>query len=146
MSTARPTSPADWNKQLIDHFRANNGKVTEGYFAGRQLLLLTTTGAKSGRPSTTPLAFTRDDGHIVIVASKGGAPSHPAWYHNLVANPIVTVEADGETFKARATPVHDQAERRRLYDQHSDLHQGFAEYESKTTRQIPVILLDRIPD
>ena len=138
------TSRSAWNHGLIDDYRAN-GTVTQGPFVGRQVLLLTTTGVKSGEPRTTPLVYTTDGDRIVIVASMGGAPNHPFWFNNLVAEPIVTVELGGETFNAKAT-VATPAERRRLYDQHAELHPSFKDYEQKTTREIPVILLDRIAD
>jgi deazaflavin-dependent oxidoreductase (nitroreductase family) len=136
------TSPNDFNQSLIEEFRANDGKVT-GVFAGRPLLLLTTTGAKSGRPRVSPLVYTTDGDRIVTIASKGGAPTNPDWYHNLVANPFVTVELPGETFQARATVIEGE-ERQRLYDAQAALMPGFAEYQQKTTRQIPVVVLERI--
>jgi deazaflavin-dependent oxidoreductase (nitroreductase family) len=136
------TSPNDFNQSLIEEFRANDGKVT-GVFAGRPLLLLTTTGAKSGRPRVSPLVYTTDGDRIVTIASKGGAPTNPDWYHNLVANPTVTVELPGETFQARARVVEGE-ERQRLYDAQAALMPGFAEYQQKTTRQIPVVVLERI--
>jgi deazaflavin-dependent oxidoreductase (nitroreductase family) len=136
------TSPNDFNQSLIEEFRANDGKVT-GVFAGRPLLLLTTTGAKSGRPRVSPLVYTTDGDRIVTIASKGGAPTNPDWYHNLVANPTVTVELPGETFQARATVIEGE-ERQRLYDAQAALMPGFAEYQQKTTRQIPVVVLERI--
>jgi deazaflavin-dependent oxidoreductase (nitroreductase family) len=136
------TSPNDFNQSLIEEFRANDGKVT-GVFAGRPLLLLTTTGAKSGRPRVSPLVYTTDGDRIVTIASKGGAPTNPDWYHNLVANPVVTVELPGETFQARATVIEGE-ERQRLYDAQAALMPGFAEYQQKTTRQIPVVVLERI--
>jgi deazaflavin-dependent oxidoreductase (nitroreductase family) len=133
---------SDFNQALIDQIRANHGQVSEGYFAGRQVLILTTTGAKTGETRESPLAYSRDGSDLVIVASMGGGPSNPAWYHNLVANPRVKVEANGETFEATAEVV-DPVERRRLYDQHADLHVGFKDYEAKTSRVIPVIRLKR---
>lgn len=132
----------DFNQSLIAEFRANGGKVT-GVFAGRPLLLLTTTGAKSGQPRTMPLVYTTDGDRLVVIASKGGAPSHPAWYHNLVANPVTTVELPGETFRARAS-VAEGEERQRLYDAQAALMPAFADYQRKTTRQIPVVVLERI--
>ncbi len=132
----------DFNQNLINEFRANNGIVT-GTFAGRPLLLLTTTGAKSGQQRTTPLVYTKDGDNLVIIASKGGAPTNPAWYHNLLANPIATVELPGETFQARAR-VAEGEERDRLYNAQAALMPAFAEYQQKTTRQIPVIVLERI--
>jgi deazaflavin-dependent oxidoreductase (nitroreductase family) len=135
---------ADWNKGLIDDLRAHDGQATSGMFVGRPMIILTTTGAKSGRRRSTPLTYSRDGDRYVIVASQGGASSHPAWYHNLEADPHVTAEVGGETFQARAT-VADEPERRRLYDQHAESHPGlgFKGYETKTTRVIPVIMLER---
>lgn len=132
----------DFNQNLIDEFRANNGTVT-GVFAGRPLVLLTTTGAKSGQQRTTPLVYTKDRDNLVIIASKGGAPTNPAWYHNLLANPVATVELPGDTFQARAR-VAEGAERERLYDAQAALMPAFAEYQQKTNRLIPVIVLERI--
>jgi len=140
--TMSPPSRAAWSHALIEDFRAH-GKVTQGPFVGRQLLLLTTTGWKTGEPRTAPLAYTTDGDRIVIVASMGGAPVHPFWFTNIEQHPIVTVELGHETFQARAT-IADSAERRRLYDQHAELHPGFKEYEAKTTREIPVVILDRL--
>jgi deazaflavin-dependent oxidoreductase (nitroreductase family) len=133
-----------FNDDLIAHFRKNRGVVTEGPFAGRDLLVLTTTGAKSGKPRTHPLVYTRDGGRYVIIASKGGAPTHPAWYHNLRAHPVVIVEVGSEEFRAKATPVARGPERRRLYDQHAAINPGFKTYEQKTDRVIPAILLERV--
>jgi deazaflavin-dependent oxidoreductase (nitroreductase family) len=139
----------DWTSMEQDLFtqvRTGDGSVTRGYFAGRQVLLLTTTGAKSGETRTTPLVYSHEGDTVVIIASKGGSPTHPGWYHNLVANPVVTVEAAGETWQARAVMVTDETERRRIYAQHAELHASFTEYEAKADgRVIPVILLERIP-
>lgn len=132
----------DFNQQLIDEFRANGGRVG-GPFADRPLLLLTTTGAKSGQRRTMPLVYTTDGDRIVIIASKGGAAMNPAWYHNLRANPLVTVELPGETFEARAeVTVGD--ERTRLFNQQAALMPAFADYQRNTTREIPVVVLRRI--
>jgi deazaflavin-dependent oxidoreductase (nitroreductase family) len=128
---------------LIDDFRAHGGRITEGFFTGRPILLLTTIGARTGMRRTTPLIYTRDGERYVIVASKGGAPHNPAWYHNLLAHPRPTVEVGAETFEAEATVVTDPAMRRRLYDQQVAVLPSFAEYEHKTSRQIPVVLLMR---
>jgi deazaflavin-dependent oxidoreductase (nitroreductase family) len=134
---------SDWNTSLIEDMRAHGGHPSSGPFLGRQVLILTTTGAKTGQRRETPLAYSIDGDRIVIVASKGGAPSHPAWYHNIVANPAVTVELNGERFSATATVVGAD-ERRRLYDAHAALHPSFGEYEAKTGgRVIPVIVLQR---
>ncbi|OLC52758.1 MAG: cell entry protein [Chloroflexi bacterium 13_1_40CM_4_68_4] len=130
-----------FNDRLMADFRAHRGKVTSGPFVGRDLLLLTTKGAKSGRERTTPLAYTRDGKRYVVVASKGGAPTNPAWYHNLRAHPAVTIEVGDKTLKAKATPLTG-AERRRLYDQHAVKLPAFSDYEKRTKRQIPVIVLD----
>ncbi len=133
------SGPTNYNQVVIEQFRANGGKVN----GPNQLILLTTTGAKSGQPRTTPVAYSTDGDRLVIVASKGGAPTNPDWYYNLLANPVVTVETGTETFQARASVV-DEPERTRLYDQHAALMPGFAEYPKKTTRQIPVVILTRI--
>ena len=130
-----------FNENLIAEFRANGGKVS-GMFAGAPLLLLTTTGAKSGQLRVAPLAYTRDNGRLVVIASKGGAPTNPDWYHNLRANPDVTVEIGGETFPARAS-VPEGTERDRLFDQMAAKMPNFAEYQRHTTRRIPVIVLER---
>ena len=135
------SNPNDFNRQVIEEFRANGGKVG-GPFAGSPMLLLTTTGAKSGQPRTTPLVYTTDGDRIVVIASKGGAPTNPDWYRNLVANPVATVERGDEKFPVRAV-VTEGEERQRLFDQQAALMPGFADYQKKTTRQIPVVLLER---
>ena len=132
----------DFNQRIIEEFRANQGKVT-GQFAGAALLLLTTTGAKTGRALTKPLAYTKDGDRIVLIASFAGAPKNPAWFNNLVANPVVTVELGAERFQARAT-VTSGTERQRLYDNQAKQMAIFVEYQKKTTRQIPVVVLERI--
>ena len=134
---------ADFTTALVADFRANHGKVTSGPFLGRNLLLLTTTGAQSGEPRLAPLVYSRDGDRIVIVASKGGAPTHPAWYLNLLANPVVTVEVGGETFQARASVV-EGGERDRLYAAHAAENPSFHDYARRTTRVIPVVRLDRV--
>jgi deazaflavin-dependent oxidoreductase (nitroreductase family) len=135
--------PPGFDQDIIEQFRANRGRILRGPFAGRTLLLLTTTGARSGRPLTKPLGFTRDGDRYVVIASKGGSPTHPAWYHNLVANPRVTVEVGQERFEARAS-VAQGAERERLYAQQAAQIPVFAEYQRMTTRQIPVVVLERV--
>jgi deazaflavin-dependent oxidoreductase (nitroreductase family) len=132
----------DFNQKIITEFRANQGKVG-GQYANRPLLLLTTTGAKSGKTYTHPLAYTKDGDRLVVIASFGGAPKNPSWYHNLVAHPEVTVEVGSERFQARAT-VATGEERQRLYDRQAEQIPAFAEYQKKTKRQIPVIVLTRI--
>jgi deazaflavin-dependent oxidoreductase (nitroreductase family) len=135
---------ADYTSKFIEDLRAHDGQASSGMFVGRPMIILTTTGAKTGLRRTTPLVYSRDGDRYVIVASKGGAPTSPGWYHNLVADPHVTAEIGGKTFEATATVV-DEPERRRLYDNHIATHTGldFAGYEKKTTRVIPVIVLER---
>lgn len=129
----------DFNKKVIDEFRANQGKVG-GQFKGMPLLLLTTRGAKSGISRTNPLAFIRDGDRYVIIASFAGAPKNPPWYHNLVANPIVRVEVGGQSFDARAEVVKEP-ERSALYQKVEAAMPVFSEYKRKTQRSIPVIAL-----
>ena len=131
------------NASVLEEFRANAGKVLTGRFAGRTLILLTTTGARSGQPRTVPLSFTRDGDNYVIIASKAGSATHPDWYHNLVRNPIVTLETGGETFQAQAR-VAEGAERERLYEAQAALMPNFAEYQRRTARKIPVVVLERL--
>ena len=133
----------EWNKKIIEEFRANDGKVG-GQFANSSLLLLHTTGAKSGLPRINPVAYTTDGDRYVIIASKGGAPTNPDWYYNLVANPKVKVEVGTEQFQARAT-VPAELERIQLYDKMATVYPGFADYQRKTSRTIPVVVLTRQP-
>lgn len=130
-----------FNRNLIDEFRNNQGKVT-GIFERAPLLLLTTTGARSGRPFTTPLVYSTDGDRLVVIASKGGAPTSPDWYHNVVAHPKVTIELPGERFEATAS-IAQGAERDRLYQAQAALMPNFADYERNTTRVIPVVVLER---
>jgi deazaflavin-dependent oxidoreductase (nitroreductase family) len=132
----------DFNQQIINEFRTNKG-VVGGPFAGRSMLLITTKGAKSGERRTTPLVYSRDGDRIVVIASMGGAPKNPAWYHNLVANPEVTLEVGTEKFAARAAEATGE-ERDRLFQQQAAEMPAFNEYQQKTTRQIPVMVLDRV--
>lgn len=132
----------EWNRRIIAEFRANRG-VVRGEFEGVPLLLLHTTGAKSGQPRINPLAYTTDGDRVVVIASKGGAPSNPDWYYNILANPVVTLELGEEQFPARATVV-DEPERTRLYEQMAAAMPAFGEYQRKTTRSIPVVVLTRI--
>jgi deazaflavin-dependent oxidoreductase (nitroreductase family) len=128
----------DWNKKVIAEFRANGGKVGE---AGNiPLLLLNTTGAKSGQPRINPLAYYNENGRIFIFASKAGAPTNPDWYHNIVAHPDVTVEVGAETFPATAVIVEGE-QRDQIYEKQAALASNFAEYQEKTTRKIPVVEL-----
>lgn len=132
---------SEFNLKIIEEFRANGGE-TFGPFKGRPLLLLTTKGAKSGEERTTPLVYSRDGERLVIIASMGGAPKHPAWYLNLVANPDVTVEVGTEKFGAKARVANGE-ERERLYAQQAAAMPAFNEYAQKTTRVIPVVVLER---
>jgi deazaflavin-dependent oxidoreductase (nitroreductase family) len=134
---------SDFNQAVIDEFRTNDGKVG-GYFAGANMLLLHTTGAKSGQPRTNPLVYVTDGDRLVIIASKGGADSNPDWYYNLLANPNVTVELGNERFQARASAVTEGPERDRLYAKMVEHRPGFAEYERKTSRKIPAVVLERV--
>jgi len=133
---------ADWNKSVVDEFRAKAGRGI-GHF-GDKLLLLTARGAKSGQVRTTPLVYHRDGDRYVIAASMGGAPRHPAWYHNLLKHPEAEVEVGTEKFKVRATPIAKGPERDRLYEAHGANFAAFRDYPKKTTRIIPVVVLERI--
>ena len=132
----------EFNRNLIEEFRANGGKVS-GMFERSPLVILTTTGAQSGQPRTFPVVYTRDGERLVVVASKGGSDQNPAWYHNLVAHPTVTVELPDETYQARAVVVEGD-DRDRLYRAHADRMPQFDEYQAKTARRIPVVALERI--
>jgi deazaflavin-dependent oxidoreductase (nitroreductase family) len=131
---------SDWNAKVIDEFRANEGRVG-GMFESRPMLILHTTGARTGRERVTPLVYQADGDRIAIFASKGGAPENPAWFHNLVANPDVTVEIGTATRSFRAR-VAEGDERERLGTEQKATAPGFAEYETKTDRQIPVVVLE----
>jgi len=139
---ADPRAMDELNQSVIREFRANRGKVG-GPMADMPILLLTMTGAKTGRTLERPLCYSRDGDRIVIIASYGGAPRNPPWYHNLVANPVVTVEVETEKFKARATQVYG-AERERLFAAQAKVMPFFNDYQNKTKRQIPVLTLTRI--
>ncbi len=136
------SNQTNWNQSIIDEFRANSGKVG-GRFADRTLLLLHTIGAKSGQERVNPVAYIKDGDRYVIIASKGGAPTNPDWYYNILAHPLVTVEVGTERFQARAE-VPPEPERARLYNKMVEVNPGFADYQKKTTRVIPVITLTRI--
>ncbi len=131
--------PNNWNESIIEEFRANAGKVG-GPFAGRTLLLLHTIGARTGQERVNPVAYVREGNKYVIIASKGGAPTNPQWYHNLVAHPLVTVEVGTEKFQVRAE-VTKEPERSRLYDKMVAMMPGFDDYRQRTSRVIPVFLL-----
>jgi len=132
------SGPNTYNQHIIEQFRSTGGTTD---FPGT-VVLLTTTGAKSGQPRTTPVGYARDGDDLIIIASAGGAPTHPDWYYNLVAHPMVTVELGPETFQARAT-VAEGEEQERLYTLVA-LTPGFSNPEEKTTRRIPVIILTRL--
>ena len=129
-----------YNQSVIAEFRANHGVVRQPPFP---ILLLTTTGARTGRSSTVPLAFAADDrGRVFVMASKAGAPTHPAWFHNLRANPSVTVELGDQSFPAQAVVTAGE-ERDRLYNQITG--GGAVEYEQNTDRVFPVVILEGVP-
>jgi deazaflavin-dependent oxidoreductase (nitroreductase family) len=133
---------ANFNQTIIDEFRANDGKVG-GMFAGAPIVLITTKGAKSGETRVNPVVgLPQENGTIYIFASFAGAPTSPDWYHNLVAHPEVEVEFGRERYSATATPITGPA-RDEIFDRQKELMPQFAEYESKTTRTIPVVALTR---
>jgi deazaflavin-dependent oxidoreductase (nitroreductase family) len=138
------SSYEDFNRGIMADLRANRGKATSGPFAGRELLILSTEGAKTGKPTDNPLAFSEDGDRYVVIASKGGAPTNPAWYHNLLTNPEVRVELRGDEFQARASALTEGEEYERLYKNHADQFPAFWDYRQKTSRKIPVVVLDRV--
>src|SRR6516162_4886817 len=137
-----PSAVDRLNESIIEEFRANQGRVG-GPLEGWPVLLLTMTGAKTGRTLVRPLCYSRDANRIVVIASRGGAPRNPPWYYNLVANPVVTVEVGTEKFRARAEQVCG-SERTRLFDAAAKLLPLFADYQKKTKRELPVLTLKRI--
>src|SRR6516162_10200089 len=139
---ADPHAVDKLNQSVIEEFRANQGRVG-GPLEKWPILLLTMTGAKTGRTLVRPVCYSRDGDRIVIIASRGGAPRNPPWYYNLVANPIVTVEVGTEKFRARAEQVHG-SERARLFDAAAKRLPLFADYQKKTKRELPVLTLKRI--
>ncbi len=134
---------ADFNQRVIADFRANNGSVTIEGFAGAPLLLLHHVGAKTGTERVTPLAYDEADGRLFIVASKAGSPENPAWYHNLLANPETTIEFGPDTIAVTAEALTEREERDRLYKHIAAKMPNFAEYEKKTDRIIPIVVLHR---
>jgi deazaflavin-dependent oxidoreductase (nitroreductase family) len=132
----------DFNQQVIEEFRANGGKVG-GYFEGARLLLITTTGARSGLPHTVPVGYLPDGDRALIIGSAGGSPKHPAWFHNLRANPSLTVEDGTMTYEAKAT-VLEGAERDELWARAVEADQGWADYQAKTTRVLPVVAIESV--
>jgi deazaflavin-dependent oxidoreductase (nitroreductase family) len=131
----------DWNRKVIEEFRANAGQVRA--FRQQPLLLLTHTGARTGATRTNPLAYFPDDDRYVVVASKGGAPTNPDWYHNLLADPRATVEVGTEAFSVIADEAAPD-ERERLWRMITARNPAFAEYERNTGRTIPVMILQRV--
>ncbi len=134
--------PNNWNAQIIEEFHANGGKVG-GHFEGANMLLLHTRGAKSNQPRINPLVYFKDGDDLVIVASKGGAPSNPDWYYNLLAHPDVTLEIGTEHINAHAT-VPERQERDRIFANVVKQSPGFGEYQQNTSRILPVIILKRV--
>jgi deazaflavin-dependent oxidoreductase (nitroreductase family) len=137
---ANMTEANDWNTKIIEEFRASGGEVG-GNFKGAPLLLLHTTGAKTGRERVNPVMYRKVDGGYAVFASKAGAPTNPDWYHNLVANPHVRAEI-GTTTVPLTARVADQAERESIWAAQKADYPGFADYELKTSRQIPVVILE----
>lgn len=131
------------NVRIAKEFRANGGLHIGDY--GDALLLLTTVGAKSGQTRLNPVVYSRDGDRYVVVASHGGSPQSPDWYHNLVARPTATVEVGSETFQVRVI-VPDRETRDRLYAAHAEQFPSFLDYQKRTTRVIPVAILERIAD
>ena len=136
------SGPNDWNTQIIEEFHANGGKVG-GQFAGSHLLLLHTRGARSNQERINPLAYFKNGDTFVIIASKGGAPSNPDWYYNLLAHPEVTLEVGTERFNAHAT-VPEREERDRIFANIVKQAPGFGEYQQHTARILPVVELKRV--
>jgi len=135
---------SDWNRGIIEEFRANQGRVG-GPFAGRPLLLLHHRGAKTGIERINPLAYRKVGDAFAVFGSKGGAPTNPDWYYNLIANPDVSVEVGTETHQVRAR-VPESEERRRIWEDQKRDVPAFADYERRTSRQIPVVILEPADD
>ncbi len=128
------------NKKIVDEFRANEGKVG-GRFAGKTMLLLRTKGAKSQKERINPVMYVMDNGRFVIIASKGGAPTNPNWYYNLLTNPHVSIEVGTEKFQATAKEIKEEPERTRLYNKMVQMMSSFDDYRRNTKRKIPVMVL-----
>ena len=135
------TNPNDWNASIIKEFRANEGKVG-GFFTGKPVLLLHHTGAKSGTTRVNPLMYRKEGDSYVVFASKGGAPRHPDWFHNLKANPDVKVEVGGESPLEATARIAGPEERETLYAKQVEEYPQFGEYQEQTRRKIPVIVLE----
>jgi deazaflavin-dependent oxidoreductase (nitroreductase family) len=132
----------EWNKQVVEEFRANGGKLS-GQFANAPILLLYTKGRRSGKEFLNPLAYYADGDRFLVFGSKGGADTHPDWYLNLVASPTAHIEVHTDSFDVQVTELHGE-ERDRLYAEQAKLMPNFAEYQEKTDRLIPVVALSRI--
>jgi deazaflavin-dependent oxidoreductase (nitroreductase family) len=132
----------DWNQAIIEEFRANGGRVG-GQFEGAPMLLLHSVGAKTGKTRVNPMMYQDLGDGLAVFASKGGAPTNPDWYHNLVANPLATVEVGEERFDVTARVAHGE-KRERIWATQKERYPGFAAYERKTKREIPVIILERV--
>jgi deazaflavin-dependent oxidoreductase (nitroreductase family) len=135
---AMPTDMKAFNEKVITEFRANHGELS-GPMAGRSVLLLTTTGARSGKPQTTVIGYARSGGRLVVIASNNGAPKAPAWYHNLLANPAATVELGPERFEVRATTAR--------LEQRAELAAALpwlAQQQGLTKRELPLVVLERV--
>ncbi len=137
-----PEAMMAMNRELISAFRAGCGRLG-GAFEGVPVLLLTTTGARSGLPRTTPVNYTRIDTGYVVIASKSGSARHPDWYHNLLAHPAATIEVPGATLRVRAR-ITDGPERERLFTRQAAALPNFASYQKRTMRQLPVVVLEPI--
>ena len=133
------STPNNWNEQVISEFRANHGKVG-GNFEGAPLLLLHTTGARSGQPRVSPLMYLPEGNRYIVFASKAGADTNPDWYHNLRAHPEARIEVGDQTLDVEASEVQGAAGDS-LYAQQAERYPGFADYHRKTTRVIPVVAL-----
>jgi deazaflavin-dependent oxidoreductase (nitroreductase family) len=134
--------PNNWNEKIIAEFRTNGGRVG-GPFEGAPMVLVTSTGARTGKPHTTPLMYLPDRDRVVVFASKGGAPTNPQWFDNLVANPKARAEVGTESFQVNAV-VAEGEERDRLFEEQKRRYPQFGEYEAKTARKIPVVILEKI--
>ena len=132
----------DFNERVIDEFRANGGNVG-GAFEGSSLLLLETTGSKTGRSRVKPLVYRRDGDRLVVFGTKGGSPTHPEWFYNVRSNPRVTVEVGSDRFEADAR-VAPPDERERLWRLQTQDVPVFADYQTRTDRTIPVVILERV--
>ena len=136
------TEPDDWNAKIIEEFRANEGRVG-GQFEGAPLLLLHSIGARSGKERVNPMMYQAVGDTYAVLASKGGAPSNPDWYHNLVATPDATIEVGTRTVAVRAR-FADDVERETIWETQKQRYPGFSDYEASTTRQIPVVILESV--